>query len=161
MPISESNSHHSPTDTPANDLSKAVVPGLFRRLAAIFYDSWLIAGLWLLGATLDYAIQVAIGTADQPLRLPLQLYLLGCPFLFFGWFWTHGGQTLGMRAWRLKLLDQDGELVTWRDSAIRVAGAYLSALTLGLGYLWMLFDRDGQTWHDRLSKTRLVMLAKN
>ena len=147
-------------DMPTNDLSQAVVPSLPRRLAAIFYDSWLIFGLWLVGATLDYALQSALGSADDPLRLPLQLYLLLCPFAFFGWFWTHGGQTLGMRAWRLRLLDEEGNTVTWRQSVIRVAGAYLSSLLLGLGYLWMLFDRDGRTLHDRLSKTRLVLLAK-
>ena len=87
----------------------------------------------------------------------MQLYLLGCPFVFFGWFWTHGGQTLGMRAWRLRLLDAEGGPVTWRQSLLRVAGAYLSALALGVGYLWVLFDRAGLAWHDRLSGTRLVM----
>lgn len=142
----------------ASDIDNAAVPGLWRRLAAIFYDSWLVLGLWFVGAAADYLLQSALGTGDAPYRLPLQLYLLACPFVFFGYFWTHGGQTLGMRAWRLKLLDTAGRKVGWRQSLIRVAAAYLSALALGLGYLWILVDPAGMSWHDRLSGTRLVMV---
>lgn len=142
------------------DISQAVPPGLLRRLAAIFYDSWLIVGLWFVGATVDYAIQVAAGTSEAPLRWPLQLFLILSPLLFFGWFWTHGGQTLGMRAWRLRLLDARGRTVTWQQSAIRVAVAYLSAIALGLGYLWVWISADRQAWHDTLSGTRLVMVKR-
>ena len=48
--------------------------------------------------------------------------------------------------------------MTLRQSLIRCAGAMLSMLALGLGYLWILFDRDGLAWHDRISNTRLVMV---
>jgi uncharacterized RDD family membrane protein YckC len=80
------------------------------------------------------------------------------PAVFFGWFWTHGGQTLGMRAWRLKLLDSSGNPVTWRQSLIRYGAAWLSLLALGLGYIWVWIDPQGLSWHDRLSGTRLVVL---
>jgi uncharacterized RDD family membrane protein YckC len=143
------------------DIKNAVHPGLARRLAAIFYDAWLIFALWLLGVTVDFFIRRALGLDTDGAHLLLQLYLLGVPFIFFGWFWTHGGQTLGMRAWRLRLVDERGAGVGWRAAAIRVAGAYLSALAAGLGYLWMLVDRDHRTWHDRLSHTRLVMISKD
>ena len=143
------------------DIVNAVSPGLARRLASMFYDAWLIAALWLFGATVDFAIQHALGTAEQPTRLPLQLFVAACPFLFYGWFWTHGGQTLGMRAWRIKALQVNGQPMTWRRSIVRVAGAHLSLLALGLGYLWMLVDREGLTWHDRLSDSRLVLLARD
>lgn len=143
------------------DISNAVRPSLWRRLAAIFYDSWLIAALWLLGATIDYFIQTALGLQPSGSQLPLQIYLAACPFVFFGWFWTHGGQTLGMRAWRLKLLDEHGTPVSWQQSMRRVAGAYLSAFALGLGYLWILFSSERSAWHDKLSATRLVLLEKD
>jgi uncharacterized RDD family membrane protein YckC len=109
----------------------------------------------------DFAIQNALGTAEQPARLPLQLYVAACPFLFYGWFWTHGGQTLGMRAWRIKALQVNGEPMTWRRSIVRVMAAHLSLLVLGLGYLWMLVDRERLTWHDRLSNSRLVLLTRD
>lgn len=142
------------------EIENAASPGLGRRLAAIFYDTWLIIALWLLGATLDFFVQRALGLGDAPYRLPLQLYLAACPFVFFGWFWTHGGQTLGMRSWRIKVLDAQGREVTWRQSIMRVAVALFSSLAFGLGHLWMLIDPDRLTWHDRLSGTRLVMLKK-
>jgi uncharacterized RDD family membrane protein YckC len=143
------------------DLSQAAPPGLGRRLAAMFYDAWLIAALWLFGATVDVAIQAGLGTAEDPYRLPLQFFVIACPFLFYGWFWTHGGQTLGMRAWRLKLLKASGDPMDWRHSIVRVAAAHVSLLALGLGYLWMLVDRQCLTWHDRWSDTRLVMLTRD
>lgn len=142
-------------------IDNAASPGLPRRLAAMFYDAWLILALWLLGATADALIRSALDIGTSGTHLPLQAYLLASPFLFYGWFWTHGGQTLGMRAWRLRLLDIDGRPVTWRHALIRVAGAQVSLLVVGLGYLWVLFDRDGLAWHDRWSKTRLVMLSKS
>ena len=146
--------------TPPTDLSQAVAPGLARRLAAMFYDGWLIVALWLIGATADYAVQSALGSAEDPYRLPLQVFIGACPFLFYGWFWTHGGQTLGMRAWRMRLLTTEGTPVNWRQSIVRVAAAHVSLLTLGLGYLWMLGDREKLTWHDRWSATRLVMVER-
>jgi len=142
------------------DIRHAATPSLWRRLAAIFYDTWLVAAIWLLGAIADTFIRAGLGLPTQGSHLPLQLYLLSAPAIFFGWFWTHGGQTLGMRAWRLQLLDRDGKPVTWHQALIRYAAAWLSLLPLGLGYLWIWLDRDGQAWHDRLSGTRLVLLRK-
>lgn len=143
------------------DLTQANHPGLLRRLSAIFYDCWLVAGLWFLGATIDYAIHAALGLVEARHDMPLQLYLVLSTFGFFGWFWTHGGQTLGMRAWRMKLLDDNGNPVTWRQAALRFAAACVSAGALGLGYLWVLFDRDNRSWHGRMSGTRLVLLARD
>ena len=79
--------------------------------------------------------------------------------MFFGWFWTHGGQTLGMRV-AIKLLTAGGQAVDWRQSIVRTAGAHLSLFAAGLGYLWILVDRDRLARHDRLSRTRLVMIEK-
>jgi uncharacterized RDD family membrane protein YckC len=147
---------HHPSENMRNEIYNAAVPGFWRRLAAIFYDSWLVAALWLLGVTVD----TFVGAGSEGSHLVLQLYAVLSPIVFFSWFWMHGGQTLGMRAWRLKLLSGTGMEVTLRQSLIRCAGAILSILALGLGYLWILFDRDGLAWHDRISNTRLVMVQK-
>ena len=142
------------------DINNAAHPSLWRRLAAMFYDAWLLAALWLIGATVDVFARQAMGLGADGTHLPLQVYLAACPFVFYGWFWTHGGQTLGMRAWRLKLFTDNGEPVDWRRSMVRVAAAHLSLFVVGLGYLWVLVDRDKLAWHDRISGTRLVMTAK-
>ncbi len=138
-------------------------PGLLRRLAAIFYDSFLVAGLVVAAFTLAY-LPLAMGLGLEDLRQhPLARHLLGLWMVavaagFHLWFWTHGGQTLGMRAWRLKLVSADGGPVTRRQALIRYAVALLSALALGLGFLWILFDREKRAWHDIASGTRLVLV---
>ncbi len=65
-----------------------------------------------------------------------------------------------MRSWRLRVVREDGSPLKWTDALKRLLYALLSWLPLGLGYLWILVDNDKLAWHDRLSGTRLVLLAK-
>ncbi len=142
-------------------IDNAAAPGFLRRLAAIFYDFWLLFALWLLGSTADaFTRQALYGDSNSGNPLLLQIYIALVPFVFFAWFWTHGGQTLGMRAWRIKVLDEDGDPLTPLLALKRLLWACISILSLGLGYLWILFDREQLAWHDRLSGTRLVLLKK-
>jgi uncharacterized RDD family membrane protein YckC len=79
---------------------------------------------------------------------------------FYCWFWINNGQTLGMQAWRIKLVTFSGDEPDLRACLIRSLGALLSAACLGLGYLWCLVDRHGRYWHDYLSGTELILLPK-
>lgn len=138
-------------------------PGLLRRLAAIFYDGLLLAALWfVVSAAFLAASGGRLSSPDRPLWLlyTFRAGLLLTTYLFFASFWTHGGQTLGMRAWRLKLVDQDGGPVSWVQATVRFATALLSLAALGLGLLWVLVDREKRAWHDHLSGTHLVLLPK-
>jgi len=137
--------------------------GLLRRLAALLYDILLLFGLWTLVSAL--MLLVSGGWLAEParpawlvsaLRMLLALTTLG----FFVWFWTHGGQTLGMRAWRLRLVGQDGAAVTPRQALIRVAAACLALAPAGLGLWWVLIDPEHRAWHDRWSGTRLIVVPK-
>ncbi len=128
--------------------------GLPRRLAAAAYDALLLFGI-LFAATL-LVLPFTGGQAIRPGNLLFAAYLLAVGFLFFGWFWTHGGQTLGMRAWRIELVSEDGTRVGWRQCLVRCAAALISWAALGLGFWWALWDPRGLTWHDRASRTRLV-----
>ena len=144
------------------DITQAVHPGLFRRLAAIFYDGLLLLAL-LMVATSFIIIPLGLEAGDTSVgRNPLfQLVIFGLiPPFFFSWFWIKGGQTLGMRAWRLQAIRYDGKPLTWRDALLRYFSALLSWAVAGLGFLWILVDHDRLAWHDRLSKTRLVITAK-
>ena len=142
-------------------LENAVKPGLLRVLAANFYDFWLIAAIWLIGTTVDAVIRNAlmdhVGDGNY---LVLQAYLLLSPWVFFAWFWMHGGQTLGMRSWRIKVVDLKGEPITNSATIKRYLASLLSWAALGLGFLWILFDKENRSWHDLLSNTRLVMVQK-
>jgi uncharacterized RDD family membrane protein YckC len=138
-------------------------PGLLRRLAAVVYDSLLLLAL-LMVATAAFLLLTG-GEAIDPQRHPalewiyravLVLLVVG----FFGISWTRGGQTLGMATWRLRVLREDGGTLTWGDTVRRLAAALLSWLALGLGWLWILADPGRRAWHDRLSRTRVVLVGK-
>ena len=64
--------------------------------------------------------------------------------------------TLGMRAWKVKLITDQGQAVGWKQSASRFGFSLLSVALLGGGFIWSLFDHHGLTWHDHLSHSRLV-----
>lgn len=135
-------------------------PSLWRILAAIFYDSWLLGALILLGATIDTFTRHLFDYCAATSYIPLQIYCLLAPLIFFVGFWTHGGQTLGMRAWRIRVVTSQGQPITFRQAINRYFAAILSWLACGLGYLWMLSDPEQQSWHDRLSDTYLVLVAR-
>ena len=129
---------------------------LLRRIAAIFYDLLLLTGI--LFATSAVAVWINKGVA---VKHPLYyVALILTAFFFYGWFWTHGGQTLGLSTWRLKVIDENGNALTWRRSIYRFAAAWIALLPAAAGLLWMLFDKDSLALHDRLSKTRVVKLPK-
>lgn len=137
-----------------NDLT--IPAPLWRRLAAAVYDVLLLAGLWLSSLLLVVLPMKAVGFDAGPSFV--RALLLTVTFGFFAWFWTHGGQTLGMRAWRLKLRTQDGGPLSLTLTMRRFAWALLLWLP---GLLWLCFDRTRLAWHDRLSGTELVLLPKN
>jgi uncharacterized RDD family membrane protein YckC len=122
----------------------------------MFYDSLLLLALLAVATTL---ITLPFGMPRASGLLLFQFFLFEIiPLLFFTGFWSWGGQTLGMRAWHLKVIKQDGSQVTWHDAFKRHLAALLSCLLFGLGFLWILVDPQGLAWHDRLSKTRLIRL---
>lgn len=143
-------------------IDQAQRPGLGRRLAAIGYDGLLLAALLILA---DALVVIPLGLldigADKLGQHPLfRGYLLLVILAFFSGFWMRGGQTLGMRAWRLRLVRMDGNPVRLADSLKRLGAACLSWLALGLGFAWILVDREGLAWHDRLSGTRLLLVPR-
>lgn len=151
-------------------------PSLLRRLAAMTYDAMLVFALFFAATGLyQYIAQLlglgtlgaTVSTGDvvtelEPVAsgLVFRLYLLLVMLVFFVWFWHKSGQTLGMQAWRLRLDDVGGGRVSYGKASLRFALAWLSALCFGLGYLWVLVDRNKCSWHDRLSRSRLVQLPK-
>ncbi len=138
-------------------------PGLLRRLIAMLYDTLLVLPLIMTTVAAAMAIHAALNHADaEPLPpLVVQILALATCFLFFALFWLKSGQTLGMQAWRVKLVSMTGQPISVWQALRRCLGAALSALCLGLGYLWCLVDRNRRYWHDYLSGTELVLVEKN
>jgi len=142
-----------PRDKTAGSVDK-VPAGLLRRLAALVYDCVLLAGPIAIYAGL--IVFLRSGAAVEPNTLWFSLGLAAIPGVFFCWFWTHGGQTLGMVAWKLRIEQVDGQPLSRTRAAARFVAACVSALAAGLGFFWALWDRDRSTWHDRVCGTRMI-----
>ena len=123
----------------------------------MFYDALLLFSV-LLFATAS-ALLVTKGSLDYHNPF-FRTYLFLVCFLFYAWFWMHGGQTLGMRAWRLRVQRFDGSPITLWQVLLRFLAAIPAWALLGLGYLWILVDKDKLALHDRFSESVIVRLPK-
>jgi uncharacterized RDD family membrane protein YckC len=132
---------------------------LSRRVAAMLYDGLLILALLFL-ATLPFIALRDGEPVEGNENLLYQLILCLVIYGFFVGFWAYSGRTLGMQSWRLQLESVDGGEVRLTAATVRFFAAILSWAPAGLGFLWSLWDKDGLTWHDRISKTRIVYYPK-
>ena len=143
--------------------------GLWRRLAALLYDAFLVAAIWML---LGFLVQLGFGVDGnqvvdgrvhtEPHRdgLLFSLMLASCAG-FYCYFWTRSGQTLGMMAWRLQVVGRDNRLLTPGRALQRFVLAWPALLAGGAGYLWLYLDPNGDALHDRLSRTKVVLVPKS
>ncbi|MGZ8136505.1 MAG: RDD family protein [Methylococcaceae bacterium] len=132
--------------------------GFLRLLAAIFYDLILLIAVFFVATFLVLPLNSGEAFTNRQFYYPI--YLLLVSFLFYGWFWTHGGQTLGLRAWKIKILTINYEPISWTQALSRFAAAILSWAFFGLGFLWILIDKKGHSWHDKLSGTAVFFERK-
>ena len=124
--------------------------GVPRRLGALFYDALLLIAILFLATAL--ALAITKGQLDSQ-GIAFRIYLLAVIAVFYTWFWTHGGQTLGMRTWRIRVERLDGTDMRWWQAVARLA---IAMLTLGIGLLWAAWDADRRALYDRLTATRVV-----
>ena len=143
--------HLSSTTAQSNSRSP---PGLWRRLVAITYDTLLLVAVLFVATAI--VLPFTGGEAIRPHHPLYTAYLWLVAFAYFGWCWTHGGQTLGMRTWHIRVVTADGGAAGWHQALLRFLGALLAWVPLGAGYLWVLVDRERLAWHDRISGTKLI-----
>jgi len=124
---------------------------LFKQFAAILYDSLLIFAVLFFAAAIALLFNRGEAIESNP---AFSLYLLFSLFTFYAWFWHKSGQTLGMRAWKIRIVSEFGGNPSWGGSYLRLLFALLSFSCFGLGYFWRLFKP--YTWHDRLSQTSII-----
>lgn len=129
------------------------------RLFAMVYDFFPVLALWFALSGLFLlargGVPVVPGSAGSWIELLLLWAVTGGYAVLS---WRRGGQTLGMRPWRLKVIAADGRAAGARALCLRYAVATLSLALCGLGFLWSLFERERRTWHDLASGTVLVRL---
>lgn len=147
---------------PDNTQEALPAPALPRRLAAVIYDTFLVLPLIMVTVGIALIARHLLGSTGDELLPPMMVRAIAvtCCVGFFAMFWLKSGQTLGMQAWRIKLVAMPGNELSFGRVVTRCGSALLSAACLGLGYWWCLFDRRKRCWHDYLSGTELVLLPK-
>ena len=134
---------------------------LWPRLFALIYDFFPVLGIWFAVAVLSYAANGGEPVTPGSLGAWLEfIALVGATFLYAGLSWRFGGQTLGMRAWRLRAVDVQGNPPGWSAIVLRFSVGALSLAAAGLGFVWVLVDRERRSWHELASGTLTVRLPK-
>jgi uncharacterized RDD family membrane protein YckC len=146
-------------NSPARPLAAPAALGF--RLLALVYDLLPVLALWMLFGALVLALRG--GERIMPWSVAFWLQNLALWGLTGGYAvlsWRRGGQTLGMRPWRLRVVDADGAAPSSTQLWRRYLWATLSLAVGGLGFLWSLVDAERRSWHDLASGTQLVRLPK-
>ncbi len=135
---------------------EAPAAGIARRLACMAYEALLLLGVLAALFLLPQMLIAVAGGAPQP-GVVLLLHAFAVVMAYFLWFWRHGGQTLAMKTWKIRIAAAGrGAPPTLAQLLVRQILSWL-ILCYGLGIWWALFDRDRQFLHDRLAGTRLVL----
>lgn len=137
------------------------------RLLSLLYDFLPVLALWMLiGAIMVGLFTLAGHDTHENIR-PLTAWWWAewtlcwlATGAYATWSWRRGGQTLGMRPWRLRVTGADGAAPGWQALWLRYAVGSASLLLGGLGFWWAWFDRERLTWHDRASGTRTIRMPK-
>lgn len=161
-------------------------PTIIKRLLAAFYDSLLILASLFFATLLTLPFTKGEIAAEN--NIYMSFYLFAVIIIFYGWFWTHGGQTLGMRTWKQQLISINGKPVSWQQSSLRVlSGApawilFLISLLLWMfpekthitkylanipawlmvvvSFIWILLDNRSGNWRDKITGTQIVSTDK-
>ena len=154
--------------TQANKFDLPNGAGFFRRFGAWFYDALLlialemiaigfIVGLMALAIAFGFSIEGYIDVSDYLTKHPsisvaFSFYVFLVAVSFYGYFWTTAGQTLGMRAWKLEIISEYADQVTWTQAMIRLATS-----AFGLGNLLVFFSPKNRAFQDLFSHTQIII----
>jgi uncharacterized RDD family membrane protein YckC len=135
--------------------------GFWRRFAAMIYD-FLIAGFFI--SLIIIIIELSISKGEEvPIGSPLANVLTSfwfiLSFLYFGWFWTRTGQTIGMKVWKIQAVTNDETIMNWLQALLRYIMAIFSWAIFGLGFLLIFVDKQNKALHDHLSKSKIIKLS--
>jgi len=142
--------------------------GFLRRIGAILYDILLLAAV-IMVATAIALLAVALIAATPFYSIPAEadhasvlngnpwyfLWMVSVILWFYVWFWVRGGQTLGMRTWRMRIQNSDGTPITPKQGFIRCFFSFL-----GLGNFLVIVRKDNLALQDLIAGCEVVILDR-
>lgn len=132
----------------------ATLPGLRRRLVCILYEGLVVFSILLIGFLMPQIVLSGFGWTLSAKALWLHVFLL--LMAYFVWCWLNGGQTLPMKTWKLRVVDESNRPLRPLQAVLRYLVAWPSILLFGIGIFWALVDKDKQFLHDRIAGTRIT-----
>lgn len=143
------------------------IASIWRRLAALGYDTLILLAISFLYGAVATGIGVLLGWHDADYQPMFRhwLFTLGWALslaAFYIWFWHKSGQTIGMRAWRLKLVERSHPLRTppWHLCGMRALISPPIIILGGIAYWYKFINARGDCLHDKLSHTQVIELPK-
>lgn len=130
------------------------LPGIKRRLVCLLYETLVVFSILIIGFLLPQIVLGGFGWSIGPRVLWIHVVVL--LMIYFVWCWLNGGQTLPMKTWKLRLINENGSALRPLQAVLRYLIAWPSVMFFGIGLLWALVDKDHQFLHDRLAGTRIV-----
>ncbi len=120
----------------------------------MLYDGVIMLGLLILAS----AVALPFGSVSKVAfhDFWFTLWLFAACFAYLGICWRYGGMTIGMRAWRVRLVNADGQMISWPRCLLRFLVGLVSLLVFGMGILWILVDSKNRGWHDLAARTVMI-----
>ena len=139
--------------------------GFFSRFIALIIDGFVIGILAMIVSLIFGFIIGMTGQSDNgfmgfiagTMSLLLIVIMFLFQFLYYGYFWSKDGQSIGKKLMGVKVVSQDGQPLSFLKAGLRgTIGYWISSLVFSLGFIWAAFDANGETWHDKIFGTRVV-----
>jgi uncharacterized RDD family membrane protein YckC len=126
------------------------------RFLAYLIDSVLIyLAYFVFTVVLGFFLPLSIEDPDL-----LNILLIAGQIIFAVYHWyfltRQNGQTPGKRIMNIRVVKADGTPISDVDAVLRIFGYLVGQVLLYLGYFWMLFDAQSQTWQDKMANTYVV-----
>jgi len=142
---------------------------LWRRFAAMIYDFLLVVAISMAYGLAIIGITVLIKGAPEPghrfdwgnFNFLVVTGWIVCIIYFFCFFWNKSGQTLGMKSWKLQVVNDANQYPSYQQSVIRCLIAPFSFFIFGIGYWWAFTNPEKQTLHEKLSNTKTILIKDN
>ena len=133
--------------------------GFLKRVLALIYDSLLIAAIIIVASLLLVFINGEYPKPGTLLSVIQFLISILVGPLFYSYFWlTNDGQTTGMQAWKIKLVSSNESKLNMKQTYLRCLISVISFLFIGIGYFWILFNKNNLSWSDIATKTRVIKI---